>query len=81
VIMPNEIALQLYDLELVLVHFGNDLRLPLPGLVTTEQLGRRPSALLVLAIDKGERLPVGVAHNETRGRFLRTRAAGGGEGA
>jgi hypothetical protein len=41
VIMPNEIALQLYDLELVLVHFGNDLRLPLPGLVTTEQLGRR----------------------------------------
>src|SRR5580704_3015731 len=29
VIVPNEIALQLHDLELIVVHFGNDFRLPL----------------------------------------------------
>src|SRR6266550_1277829 len=29
VIVPNEVALQLHDLELVVVHFGDDLRLPL----------------------------------------------------
>src|ERR1043166_7767370 len=29
VIMPDEVALQLHDFELVVVHFGDDLRLPL----------------------------------------------------
>jgi hypothetical protein len=29
VVVPNKIALQLHDLELVVVHFGNDLGLPL----------------------------------------------------
>ena len=29
VIVPNEISLLPHDLELIVVHFGNDLRLPL----------------------------------------------------
>jgi hypothetical protein len=29
VVMPDEIALQTHDLELVIVHFRNDFRLPL----------------------------------------------------
>jgi hypothetical protein len=29
VVMPNEVSLQLHDLELVVVHFGDDLWLPL----------------------------------------------------
>jgi len=29
VIVPDEIALELHDLELIVVHFGDDLRLPL----------------------------------------------------
>ena len=28
-VVPNEVALQLHDLELVVVHFGDDLRRPL----------------------------------------------------
>jgi hypothetical protein len=34
------------------------------------QRGSRPATGLVLAIDEGERLPVGVAHDETRGGLL-----------
>jgi hypothetical protein len=41
-----------------------------PRLVTGEQLARRPATGLILAIDKCQRLPVGVAHNEARGGFL-----------
>ena len=40
-------------------------------LVTGEQLARRPAAGLILAIDEGQRLPVGVADDEARGRFPR----------
>ncbi len=35
-----------------------------PGLVAGEQLGRRPPAPLVLAVDVGQRLPVAVADDE-----------------
>jgi hypothetical protein len=42
-----------------------------PGLVAGEQLGRRPPSGLVLAIDVGECLAVGVADDEAQ------RAAGG----
>jgi hypothetical protein len=28
-VVPNEIAFQLHELKLVVIHFGNDLRLPL----------------------------------------------------
>jgi hypothetical protein len=28
-VVPNEVTLQLYDLELVIIHFGDDLWLPL----------------------------------------------------
>jgi hypothetical protein len=50
---------QLGDLD------GDPLRL-----VAGEQLGRGPWPWLVLAIDEGERLLVGVAHDETRGGLL-----------
>jgi hypothetical protein len=43
---------------------------PAPRFVAFEQLGRRPPTGLVLAIDEGERLPVGVAHDEARGGFF-----------
>jgi hypothetical protein len=35
-----------------------------PGLVAGGQLGRRASSRFILAIDVGERLPVGVADDE-----------------
>ena len=35
-----------------------------PGLVVSEQLGRRSTTRLVLEIDVGERLPIGVADDE-----------------
>jgi SAM domain (Sterile alpha motif) len=46
--------------------FGGDA----PGLVTGEQLARGPPSGLILAIDEGQRLPVAVAHDETRSGFL-----------
>ena len=41
-----------------------------PCLVTSEQLGRRSSAGLILTIDEGQRLSVGVPDNEARGGFF-----------
>jgi hypothetical protein len=41
-----------------------------PRLVTGEQLARRPATGLILAIDEGQCLPVGVADDEARGGFL-----------
>jgi hypothetical protein len=41
-----------------------DVRGDAPGLVAGEQLGRRPPCRLLLEIDVGERLPVGVADDE-----------------
>jgi hypothetical protein len=44
---------------------GDTLRL-----IAGQQLGRRPATGLILAIDEGKCLLVGVAHDETRGGFL-----------
>ena len=51
-----------------------------PGLVAGEQSGRRTPSRLLLEIDVGERLPVGVADDEARRACAprRTRAAGSG---
>lgn len=35
VVMPYKIALQLHHFELIIIHFGNDLRLPLKQLSNT----------------------------------------------
>ena len=40
------------------------------GLVAGEQLSSRTATRVILAIDEGQRLFVGVAHNEARGSFL-----------
>ncbi len=47
-------------------------------LIAREQLCCRPTARLVLAIDKGERLAAAVPDNEAGGGFRKTRAAGSG---
>ena len=44
--------------------------------IAGEQLARRPSPWLVLAIDEGERLLVGVAHDEARSGFLEDHGGG-----
>ena len=59
------------------IHFNSHA----PGLVTSERLGRGTATGLILAIDEGERLLVGVADDETRSGLLdgpRRREAAGG---
>jgi hypothetical protein len=48
VIVPNEVALELHDLELVVVHFRYDLRLPL--LVEQSELFAEVDRLVVHAL-------------------------------
>ena len=43
---------------------------PAPRFVAREQFGCRPAAGFILARDEGQRLAVGVAHDEARGGFL-----------
>jgi hypothetical protein len=50
-----------------------------PRLVAGEQLARRPSSRFVLAIDEGQRLLGGVAHDEARNGFLDGHGGGSGE--
>jgi hypothetical protein len=46
-----------------ILSFDSECRYP-PRLVAGEQMSRRATARLVLEIDAGERLPVGVANDE-----------------
>jgi hypothetical protein len=56
--------------DLILTAFAQQLRQlgdvggAAPGLVAGEELGRRSPSRLILEIDVGERLPVGVADDE-----------------
>src|ERR1700722_91620 len=57
VIMPNEIALQLHELELIVIHFRDNLRLPL--LVEQSELPREINRLMVHAAkSRGYRVSV-----------------------
>jgi hypothetical protein len=53
---------------------------PAPRFVACEQLGRRSSPLVVLAINEGERLLVRVADDEAGGGFFKRSSLAGSGG-